>query len=258
MRKLLAIVILTFKEEMHSKLLFISLFIALVCVGSSKLFTSITPGAEKAFVTDISFTLIGWIVSICTIVVVSDIIYKEVTNRTIFILRTNPVNSLQIILGKYLGLAFSLGLALLIMELIYLGVFYYYFRTVMNDIGVLFLFTYIKVLIIVSIGVLGATIFSRITNVLFCVSILIMGNLTEQIHQIAERAQSDFSKQIIEWSMKVIPDFSKYRVLEYVAVEVDYPRNMIVDGVIYGSIYIFITLFLAVLAYRLNDRLMEP
>lgn len=257
MRKIAAIATITFKEELRSRLLYVSVLLVAIVAGSSKLFTSITPGSEKAFVVDISIGAISFLASLTAIVGVSDIISREVRRKTLYTIVTNPVNPVHVILGKFLGMVLSIGLAITVMNALFIGIFYLFFRSVPNGIFVTAGFLYLQIFMLIALGILGSTSFSMPTNILWCVFLYILGNMVHQLHQVAERTSQAATQKLVEFAALAIPDFERLKTLDWVVADMPIPPDTILPNLRYGLIYIAAVLLIAVVLYGLNNRMTD-
>jgi len=110
----------TFHESIRKRWLTALLAFALVMLAVSTFFTWMQPGEEQKFMRDfgVGFTMIMTL--LVSIFLGVALIPPEVERRTIFTILSKPVNRLEFLLGKFLGLALVLLLNLVLMSVMFL------------------------------------------------------------------------------------------------------------------------------------------
>ncbi|PQV64976.1 ABC-2 family transporter protein [Abditibacterium utsteinense] len=110
----------SFQEAIRRRWMTALLGFAVVMLAVSTFFTWMQPGEEQKFLRDygIGFTVIMTLIAAIFLGVA--MIPPEVERRTIFTILSKPVTRLEFLLGKYIGLMFTLLLNLIVMSVIFL------------------------------------------------------------------------------------------------------------------------------------------
>jgi ABC-type transport system involved in multi-copper enzyme maturation permease subunit len=111
-----------FREVVRDRILFVIGFYAVLMLAASRILPEIASGAQDKVILDFgagSASLLGVVVAIF---VGTNLINKEIEKRTVFVIITKPVSSLEFILGKHLGLSAVLGILVGGMTTIYLSI----------------------------------------------------------------------------------------------------------------------------------------
>ena len=104
LRRVLAIALNTYRETVRDRLL--SAFVLFACLLSvlGLLLGSLSVGQDMRILEDIGLFTIALIGGIIAVFAGTNLVYKEIEHKTIYLIFTKPVTGWQFILGKYLGL----------------------------------------------------------------------------------------------------------------------------------------------------------
>ncbi|MEO6907498.1 MAG: ABC transporter permease subunit [Abditibacteriaceae bacterium] len=109
----------TFQESVRKRWLLVLLAFSLVLLASSVLFVGIQPGSETALLRDYCTGFIIGITMLMAIFLGVSLVPPEIERRTILTILAKPVNRMEFILGKFLGLCLTLLVNLVLMVLIF-------------------------------------------------------------------------------------------------------------------------------------------
>jgi ABC-type transport system involved in multi-copper enzyme maturation permease subunit len=109
----------TFQESVRKRWLLVLLIGSLVLLASSVLFVGIQPGSETALLRDYCTGFIIAMTMLMAIFLGVSLVPPEIERRTIFTILSKPVNRMEFILGKFMGLCLTLLVNLVLMVLIF-------------------------------------------------------------------------------------------------------------------------------------------
>lgn len=115
MRRILTIARNTFRENVRDKILYNLILFALVMIFSSIALGQLTLGNEEKVILDLGIAAISIFGMLIAIFIGIGLVYKELEKRTAYALLAKPVHRYELILGKYLGLLFTLLVNLSVM-----------------------------------------------------------------------------------------------------------------------------------------------
>jgi ABC-type transport system involved in multi-copper enzyme maturation permease subunit len=115
MQRILAIARNTYRETVRDKILYNLILFALIMILSSIMLGKLTLGNEDKVILDLGLSAISIFGMLIAIFIGIGLVYKELEKRTAYALLAKPVHRYELILGKYLGLLFTLAVNLLIM-----------------------------------------------------------------------------------------------------------------------------------------------
>jgi ABC-type transport system involved in multi-copper enzyme maturation permease subunit len=108
LHRVLAIAKNTYRETVRDKILYNLILFALVMILCSILLGKLTLGNEDKVILDLGLSAISIFGMLIAIFIGIGLVYKELEKRTVYALLAKPVRRHELILGKYLGLLFTL------------------------------------------------------------------------------------------------------------------------------------------------------
>jgi hypothetical protein len=113
------IAITTFHEGVRRRWMLAMLAFTLVMLALSTFFTWMQPGTEEQFIRDFGMGFIIIITLLMSIFLGVALVPPEIERRTIFTILSKPVNRVEFLIGKFLGLSLILLANLLIMGVMF-------------------------------------------------------------------------------------------------------------------------------------------
>lgn len=111
----------TAREAIRNKVLYSIIFFAFLMVGISAVFGAASIGDEAKFIKDFSLVSISFFGVITTVTLGVNLLHKELGKKTILNILSKPVGRWQFIVGKYLGLLWTLILLVGVMSAALIG-----------------------------------------------------------------------------------------------------------------------------------------
>ncbi len=108
MTRILAIARNTFRENIRDKVLYNLILFALIMILSSLALGQLTLGNEHRALLNLGLSSISVIGTLIAIFIGIGLVFKELEKRTVYALIAKPVRRCELVLGKYLGLLFTL------------------------------------------------------------------------------------------------------------------------------------------------------
>lgn len=113
--KVWAIALNTFREAIRNKILYSVILFAILVVGVSALFGSVTMGSQIKVIKDFGLFSLSFFGAIITILSGVSLLNKELKQKTVYNILSKPVQRWQFILGKHLGLTGTVAVLVAIM-----------------------------------------------------------------------------------------------------------------------------------------------
>ena len=114
-----------FKESVRDRIGYNLVFFAVLLMAASILLAQVTAGQDVKIIKDLGLAAATAIGVLIAIFIGIGLVAKEVERRSIYSLLSKPITRNQFILGKYLGLTFTLVANLAVMVLAYYAVLVY-------------------------------------------------------------------------------------------------------------------------------------
>jgi Cu-processing system permease protein len=118
MHKVKAIAINTLRESLRGKILYATLFFALLVVGASALFSSVTIGDHLKVIKDFGLFTLSFFTVLYAVISGATLLHKELEKKTIYNILAKSVSRSEFIVGKFFGM---LSTALILMTIMGLG-----------------------------------------------------------------------------------------------------------------------------------------
>ena len=244
-RKIAALSLIAVKEAIGKKVIYLSILFALIIILVSRIFTSITPGAELSFMTDIGLVTISFLGGLVTLFLASDFIPDEIRKKTIYTVLTYPVRRFEFILGKFLGVSAVVLLSHSLMSLIFLAMFFLSNGIVTCDLIIALALIYATLLIFSSIIIMGSTFLSPLINIVFSLFFYLLGHLITYIRHLAERVGGVAAKFSLTFFSYLVPDLQRFEVKDKLVVGTALPPNITWTCFSYAVVYIICIMMLA-------------
>lgn len=119
---MLNIAINTFREIVRNKFLYMILFFAFIFLLFSLSLGQLTIGEGDKVVVDFGLAMIEIFGIIGVLFVGSQLLFKEIEGKTIFLILSKPIARYEFILGKFFGFSATIGLIVLLQAMLFLAV----------------------------------------------------------------------------------------------------------------------------------------
>jgi len=251
MRKVLALAQKSFQENIRNKIFVVFLLFAAASVLSSILFELLTFTAKLKIIKDVGFAGISVFSCLIAIFLSGEAIVGEVERKNIYILLSKPVDRKDFIIGSFLGVIWTTGVAILISGGVLLFLIYLKQGFIEPYLLTPLLFVALEVVVIASIGIVFSSFCSSaLTSSLLCFLIYILGHLSPHLNLVAKTVNNKIVKGIIRLAMWVLPNLEYFNVRDEV-VKGNPPQLVYVGEIaLYTAVYSTICLIIAHLLFQ--------
>ncbi|HEY9679015.1 MAG TPA: ABC transporter permease subunit [Drouetiella sp.] len=206
----------TFREIIRDKILYAFVLFACVITLLSLLLGSLSVGQDIKILEDFGLAALSLISGIIAVFAGTNLVYKELEKRTIYLIFTKPITGWQFILGKYIGLAASLFIVIASMGL-YLSVLVAvaspaHSLSALPDLLKVMtpavLLVYLELLLIIALATFFSTFASPVMSVLFTLSLWLIGHFSDSLRQLGQMSQNPSLQQISNAIYLMLPDLA--------------------------------------------------
>lgn len=251
-QKIIALSLISVKEAVGKKVIYVSIFFAFIIILVSRIFTSITPGAEISFMTDIGLTAISFLGGMTVLFLASDFIPDEIRKRTIYTVLTYPVHRFEFILGKFFGIS---GISLIthfMMSTIFLAVLSISGGRIKIDLIIALTLIYGMLLIFSSIVIVGSTFLSPMINIVFSLFFYLLGHLVTYVRHLGDRIGNMSTKFMLIFLSHLVPDLQRFEVKDKLVIDTVLPPDITLRCFSYAAVYIVCVMMLGYVFF--NER----
>ena len=258
--RIYAIALNTFREAIRKRFL-IAVIVLVVAVN---LFASVlgemSLHEEARVARDIGLFSISFFGSMTAIILGVLLLYGEIQKRTIHVILCKPIERYEFVLGKYLGMAFTLGLLVALFAGATIGILWLRDLAVTSAMLEAVLLSYVEVMVVAAVAILFSSFSSPVLSGVFTLGIWFIGNRTPELSRLAESSELPTVRAVSEWTLYVIPDLRAFAISgsmvdeQYVSVHGEFVGwEYVATATGHGLLYIAVMLTLAAVIFSRRD-----
>jgi len=239
----------TFKEIVRNKFLYLILFFAFVFIIFSLSLGQLTIWDDSKVIVDFGLAMIEIFWIIWVLFVWSQLLFKEVEWKTIFLILSKPIRRYEFILWKFLGFSWTIFLIILFQAILFLGVLF------LKDIEIDYLiiwsliFTFFKLEILLSLVFFLSTFMSNMLTILVSMMIYFLSHSFSLLITMAERTKNELIIYSAKWLQLLFPPFEAINIKDKIGIFKDYSINFFLFNTFYSLVYLAILLTFAVIIF---------
>ncbi|QQS59194.1 ABC transporter permease subunit [Candidatus Peregrinibacteria bacterium] len=259
MRTLLALTKNTFRETIRDRILLVIAFFGVILIFASQLLSTISVRQDEKMIVDLGLGMIDVFGMIITIFVGTQLIFREIDKKTIFIILSKPVPRWTFLLSKFFGLGAILFLVTVIMLVVFIGVIAFSTDLIIANnhfiqldfVGQLVLissFSLLSFLLLLGVVIFFSSFMSPILAAFSSLTIFVIGHITDDIRMFAKFSPyEDISRGYQIFSDVVyygFPNFSILNLKNFILNDI-FPTSGELFAAATGAV-LWITLFVTV------------
>jgi ABC-type transport system involved in multi-copper enzyme maturation permease subunit len=251
--RVVTIAVHTFKESVRQKVLYNLVAFALLLIGASILFGSISVGVEQIILVTLGLSSISVFGLLIAIFIGIDLVSKEIDRRTIYNILSKPVTRAEFILGKYLGLLLTLIVNTAIMMAGFYAALFYQKRALgpgdLVYLGAVY-FILLQLAMVVGIAVVFSCISTPVLSAVYTFCLYVIGNFSADLRAFGQESQSPILGIVSGALYYALPNFANFNVITEVAHAQRIPAYLWLGNSFYTLLYLAILLGLAILIFE--------
>ncbi|GIW47676.1 MAG: hypothetical protein KatS3mg078_1553 [Deltaproteobacteria bacterium] len=265
MKTILAVAYNTFVEAKRDRVLYSLLLFAFLMILSSLIFASISAEQYNKIVKDLGLTAISLIGIVISVFLGTGLVHKEIDKKTVYNIFSKPVRRYEFVVGKYLGLSFTLlvntvamgfilFLIVLYTELRY-GDFirFYYGGNYFMEFFKAIYFEYLEFLIVIGIALVFSSFTTPIMSLLFTFFLFVIGRFSGDILIFAEGVKNKVLRGLLEVIYRVVPHLEKFDVRREAVYGGSINPELILYTTAYAVIYASVLVFLSIIIFEKRE-----
>lgn len=177
----------TFRELARNKMLYLILFFGVILIVFSLVLAALSLGQTEKIVSDFGLAMIEMFGLLSVIFIGSQILFKEIEGKTIYLILSKPIARWEFILGKFFG--FSLILAcIFVFQGILFGAVTWYSGTPWTPLFLAAIaFSYLKLVCLFAIILFFSTFISSLLAILLTMGVYVIGHAISPVLDTALR-----------------------------------------------------------------------
>lgn len=251
--KILTVALNTFREAIRDRILYLLLFFAAVCIAFSRFLALLTVGDRVKIIKDVGLASISLFGMLMAILIGTGLVYKEIDKKTIFTLMAKPIHRYQFLLGKYLGLVFTLLVMTALMSLIFLLLIFAHTLTLEWKLLIAILFIFIELCVLTAVAILFSCFSTPILSSLYSLAFYLIGHLSWSMETLIKKAKPGVAKTLLKILYTFLPDLENFNFKTEVVHNLPIPGNIYLNSFLYGLFYSLFLLAIAMLIFHRRD-----
>jgi ABC-type transport system involved in multi-copper enzyme maturation permease subunit len=251
--KLRAIAVNTFREAVRNKIYYLLVVFGILFALSSRLVGLLTLGDVSKVLKNVGLASINFFCVLIAIFTGTNLIYKEIDKKTIYNIISKPITRSNFIIGKFLGLAYTLLIALVSMASVFF--LFLFISTGEFDWRILiyFGFLYLELLIITSISLVFSSFSTPILSSIFTVIVYLVGHVLWTFNEFEHKLVEPVSRFIAHFFYYILPNLEKFNLRDQIVINMKIESHVVFLSLVYGILYIAALLLLAIMIFNRRE-----
>jgi ABC-type transport system involved in multi-copper enzyme maturation permease subunit len=236
----LAIVLNTFREAVRDRVLYNLIAFALILTASALLFGEISIGIQKTILLNIGLSSISIFGLLIAIFLGTGLVYKEMDKRSLYALLSKPIRRSQFILGKFLGLNFTLLVNTALMSAgLWAALFYLMRRFEPQDqyLWVAIYFILLQLSLVTALCLFFSCFATPVLSAVFTLVAYVVGNFSADLRVFGELTQNSALRGLFTALYYLLPNFSDFNVSAWVSHGNSVEGSVILLNTLYALCY---------------------
>lgn len=244
------IAINTFREIVRNKFLYLILFFAVIFIVFSVALGKLTLWDDVKVIVDFWLSMIEIFWLIWVLFVGSQLLFKEIEGKTIFLILSKPIKRWEFILGKFVWFSLAITLIVLFQWMVFLGILLLKGIDIEFLVILSILFIYFKLEILLSLVFFLSTFMSNILTILVAIMVYFLSHsfslLLDLVHRLGNVIVIYFTKGL----QLLFPPLEALNTKDLIwSFEVMTPYIYLYTS-LYSLAYIFLALFFSVIIFN--------
>ncbi|WP_414529459.1 ABC transporter permease [Nodularia chucula] len=241
-----------FQQMVRDRILYIIGFYAILLAIGLRVLPEFAAATEDKMFLDFGIAAMSVVTLIVAIFVGTGLVNQEIDKRTILLLIAKPVSRIEIICGKFLGLASVLAVLVAVMTVIYLG-FLQLGNIPHSALSILIGsgFLIVQSSLITAVAITFGVFTSSLLAVTLTFAVYLMGNITPDLVNLGRLSDNLMLQRVTQALYLILPDLSRLDLKNDVVYGLPAlpDPSVLISSVVYGLVYMILLLAIANLLF---------
>jgi ABC-type transport system involved in multi-copper enzyme maturation permease subunit len=242
----------TFRETVRERVLYNLLFFAVLMTLSGLLLRQLSIRQDEKIVKDIGLAAMDIFGTMIAVFIGVGLVSKEIERRSLYPLLAKPLSRTEFLLGKFLGLGFTLLVNILVMCVGLFATLYLTGRAADPQLLKAVFAIYLGLLLVVALALMFSAITSAPLAAICTICLLVVGRFSDVIRNMKEVVPGAPG-----WLSRVlyhaIPDFNKLDLKSNVVYGDPVSGSTLLLIAAYATVYVAVVLGIATAAFRARE-----
>jgi len=243
----------TYREAVRDKLLYNLLLFAALMIASSILLAQVQIGKDDRIYRDVGLSAISFFGVLIAIFVGINLVYKELSTKTIYTMLAKPVRRWEFLLGKYFGLLTLLAVEVAIMSACFLGVLVW--TGAVFEMGLVWSIAliYCELALVTAIAMFFSSFTTPYLSGMFTIALWIVGHLLADLRAFGSKSEMPGLKELVEALYWTLPNLDRLDIKADASAGKPIDLARVGGAALYAWLYSFVLMSGATLLFQRRD-----
>ena len=251
--RLWAVATNTFKETIRNRILVNILLFAIALILLSLVVGEWSLGHQSKVIKDFGLSAMSLFGLLIAIFIGIRLMVQEMEQRTVYLILSKPIHRWEFVIGKYLGLACTLALNVLLMSLTLWAVVLVQEGRIDFGLAPAILLIYIEICLIVAFALLFSSFTSPTLSALFTLVIFVVGHTAAFLRDFILLYPDKPFLWLIRAIYTAMPNLENLNIKMAAVQHIPAPPHAVLFGFLYGLGYTVFVLVLTILVFENKD-----
>ena len=247
---MLNIALNTFKEIVRNKFLYLILFFAFIFIVFSIMLGQLTIWDDNKVIVDFWLAMIEIFGMVWVLFVWSQLLFKEIEWKTIFLILSKPIRRYEFILWKFFWFSSTIALIILFQSILFLWVLLFKDIEITKLIIFSLFSTFLKLEIVLALVFFFSTFMSNILTILVTLMIYFLSHSFSILLDIANRTKDQIVIYFTQWLQLLFPPFEALNIKDVIWSFTNFSAWYLFANIIYAIVYLSIILYFTILIFN--------
>jgi len=243
----------TYREAVRDKLLYNLLMFAALMIGSSILLAQLQIGKDERIYRDVGLSAIAFFGVLIAIFVGINLVYREISTKTVYTMLSKPVRRWEFLVGKYFGLLTLLAVEVAIMSACFIGVLVWKGETFSTGLLWAIVLIYCELALVTAIAIFFSSFTSPYLAGMFTVALWIVGHLLADLRSFGQHSDLPGLKPLLEGLYWTLPNLDRLDIKADASAGNPIEMARIGMAMLYAALYSFGLMASAMLLFQRRD-----
>lgn len=240
----------TFRELARNKILYLIVFFGIALIGFSLVLASLSLGQSDKIVVDFGLAMVEVFGIISVIFIGSQLLFREIEGKTVYLILSKPVARGDFILGKFLGFSAILFFIIFIQSIISTVVFLVAKTPLSFLLFASIGFIYIKLLLLFAIILFFSTFISPLLSILLVMGVYLISHSITTMTDMALRSENYILLYFSKFLMVIFPNFEALNIKSIIGTPIVLSPSFYAINTIHAILYLAVILTFSVLIFN--------
>ncbi len=243
----------TYREAVRDKLLYNLLLFAALMIASSILLAQIQIGKDERIYRDVGLSAISFFGMLIAIFVGINLVYREISTKTVYTMLSKPVRRWEFLTGKYVGLLSLLAVEVAIMSACFLGVLVWKGSEFSNGLVWAITLIYLELALVTAIAIFFSSFTTPYLAGMFTVALWIVGHLLADLRAFGKNSDLPWLKPMLETLYWTLPNLDRLDIKADASAGNPIELARVGMAALYAALYSLGLMVSAVLLFQRRD-----